>query len=99
MIHYFFLILVCEAFGTAATPGLLCQPRVIVKMFVEKQMECSFMNTLFKENIGNSTYRDQFGRLYVYVMERNILMLCDPVIVYLSVKCASPGWMMGFGSQ
>jgi hypothetical protein len=30
--------LVCEA--TVATPGLLCQPRVIVKMIVEKQMEC-----------------------------------------------------------
>jgi hypothetical protein len=38
--HTFFLILVCEAIGTAATPGLLCQPRVIVKMIVEKQMEC-----------------------------------------------------------
>jgi hypothetical protein len=38
---FFFLILVCEAIGTAATPGLLCQPRVIVKMIVEKQMECS----------------------------------------------------------
>jgi hypothetical protein len=38
--NYFFLILVCEAIGTAATPGLLCQPRVIVKMIVEKQMEC-----------------------------------------------------------
>jgi hypothetical protein len=37
----FFLILVCEVLGTAATPGLLCQPRVIVKMIVEKQMECS----------------------------------------------------------
>jgi hypothetical protein len=36
----FFLILVCEAIGTAATPGLLCQPRVIVKLIVEKQMEC-----------------------------------------------------------
>jgi hypothetical protein len=33
-------ILVCEAIGTAATPGLLCQPRVIVTMIVEKQMEC-----------------------------------------------------------
>jgi hypothetical protein len=32
--------LVCEAIGTAATPGLLRQPRVIVKMIVEKQMEC-----------------------------------------------------------
>jgi hypothetical protein len=27
-----------EAIGTAATSGLLCQPRVIVKMIVEKQM-------------------------------------------------------------
>jgi hypothetical protein len=34
-----FLFLVCEAIGTAATPGLLCQPRVIMKMIVEKQME------------------------------------------------------------
>jgi hypothetical protein len=32
--------LVCEAIGTAATPGLFCQPRVIVKMIMEKQMEC-----------------------------------------------------------
>jgi hypothetical protein len=29
-----------EASATAATPGLLRQPRVIVKMIVEKQMEC-----------------------------------------------------------
>jgi hypothetical protein len=36
----FFLILDCEAIGTAATPGLLYQPRVIVKVIVEKQMEC-----------------------------------------------------------
>jgi hypothetical protein len=35
-----FLILVCEAIGTAAAPGLFCQPRVIVKMIVEKQIEC-----------------------------------------------------------
>jgi hypothetical protein len=39
-LFFFFLILVCEAIGTAATPGLLCQPQVIVKMIVEKQMEC-----------------------------------------------------------
>jgi hypothetical protein len=25
---------------TAATPGLLCQPRVIMKIIMEKQMEC-----------------------------------------------------------
>jgi hypothetical protein len=36
----FFKILDCEAIGTAATTGLLCQPRVIMKMIVEKQMEC-----------------------------------------------------------
>jgi hypothetical protein len=36
----FFFNLVCEAIGTAATPGLLYQARVIVKMIVEKQMEC-----------------------------------------------------------
>jgi hypothetical protein len=36
----FYYYLVCEAIGTAATPGLLCQPRVIVKMIMEKQMEC-----------------------------------------------------------
>jgi hypothetical protein len=39
---FFFYYLVCEAIGTAATPGLLCQPRVIVKMIVEKQMESRF---------------------------------------------------------
>jgi hypothetical protein len=39
-IGQFFLILVCEAIDTAAIPGLLCQPRVIVKMIVEKQVEC-----------------------------------------------------------
>jgi hypothetical protein len=35
-----FFYLVCEAIGTTATSGLLCQPRMIVKMIVEKQMEC-----------------------------------------------------------
>jgi hypothetical protein len=37
---FIIIILVCEAIGTAANPGLLCQPRVIVKMIVEKRMEC-----------------------------------------------------------
>jgi hypothetical protein len=36
----FFICLVCEAIGTAATPGILCQPRVIAKMILEKQMDC-----------------------------------------------------------
>jgi hypothetical protein len=35
-IRFFILFyLVCEAIGIAATPGLLCQPRVIVKMIAE----------------------------------------------------------------
>jgi hypothetical protein len=38
--YYYYYYLVCEAIGTAATPGLLCQPRVTVRMIVEKQMEC-----------------------------------------------------------
>jgi hypothetical protein len=37
---FYYYYLVCEAIGTAATPGLFCQPRVIVKRIVEKQMEC-----------------------------------------------------------
>jgi hypothetical protein len=37
IIYYY---LVREAIRTAATPGLLCQPRVIMKITVEKQMEC-----------------------------------------------------------
>jgi hypothetical protein len=40
LFFYFFYYLVCEAIGTAATHGLFCQPRVIMKMIVEKQMEC-----------------------------------------------------------
>jgi hypothetical protein len=39
-VAFFYYYLVCEAMGTAATPGQFCQPRVIVKMIVEKQMEC-----------------------------------------------------------
>jgi hypothetical protein len=34
--YYYYYYLACEAIGTAATPGLLCQPRVIVKVIVEK---------------------------------------------------------------
>jgi hypothetical protein len=37
---FLFFYFVCEAIGTAATPGLLFQPRVMVKMIVKKQMEC-----------------------------------------------------------
>jgi hypothetical protein len=41
-----FLILDCAAIGTAATSGLVCQPRVIVKMIVKKQMECRLAENL-----------------------------------------------------
>jgi hypothetical protein len=48
-----FFYLVCEAFGIAATPGLLCQPWVIVKMIVEKQIECRLAGEteVFRENL------------------------------------------------
>jgi hypothetical protein len=36
--YYYYYYLGCEAIGTAATPGLLCRPRV--KMIVDKQTEC-----------------------------------------------------------
>jgi hypothetical protein len=39
--YYYYYYLVCDAIGTAATPGLLCQPLVVVKMIVEKLMECT----------------------------------------------------------
>jgi hypothetical protein len=53
-----FLILVCKAIGTAATPGLLCQPRVIVKMIVEKQMECRLAEEIevFAENLPQNHF-------------------------------------------
>jgi hypothetical protein len=36
----FFFYLDYETIGTAVTPGLVCQPRVIMKMIVESMMEC-----------------------------------------------------------
>jgi hypothetical protein len=36
----FFFYLDYETIGTAATPGLLCQPRAIMKMIVESMMKC-----------------------------------------------------------
>jgi hypothetical protein len=58
MYKYFFFNLVCEAIGTAANPGLLCQPRVIVKMSVEKQMECGLAGEteVLGENLPQSHF-------------------------------------------
>jgi hypothetical protein len=39
-VHAFFFHLFCESSGTVAIPGLFCQPRMIMKMIMEKQMEC-----------------------------------------------------------
>jgi hypothetical protein len=39
----FFFYLDYETIGTAATPGLFCQPRVIMKMIVESMMECRLL--------------------------------------------------------
>jgi hypothetical protein len=56
----FFIIIIsfCEAIGTAATPGLLCQPRVIAKMIVEKQMECKLAEET--EVLGENLHRRHF---------------------------------------
>jgi hypothetical protein len=43
---YYYYLVCEEAIGTVATPGLLCQPRVIVKMIVEKQMDEDVLNTV-----------------------------------------------------
>jgi hypothetical protein len=53
LFYYYYYYLVCEAIGTADTPGLLCQPRVIVKIIVEKQMECRLAGEteVFRENL------------------------------------------------
>jgi hypothetical protein len=50
--------LVCDAIGTAATPGLLFQPRVIVKMIVEKQMECRLAGEI--EVLGENLTQPHF---------------------------------------
>jgi hypothetical protein len=55
---FLYYYLVCEAIGTAATPGLLCQPRVIVKMIVEKQMECRLSGET--EVLGENLPQRQF---------------------------------------
>jgi hypothetical protein len=39
---FFYFYLDYDTIGTAATPALLCQPRVIMKMIVESMMECRF---------------------------------------------------------
>jgi hypothetical protein len=54
--------LVCEAIGTAATPGLLCQPRLIVKMIVEKEMECRLAGET--EVLGENLTRRHFSMLH-----------------------------------
>jgi hypothetical protein len=51
---FFFKILVCEAIGSAASPGLLCQPRVIIKMILEKQMECRLSGETSEDNCGEA---------------------------------------------
>jgi hypothetical protein len=54
-----FFYLVCEAIDTAATPGLLWQPRVLVKMIVEKQMECKLAGKpeVLGENLPQRHFR------------------------------------------
>jgi hypothetical protein len=59
LVIIFFYYLVCEATGTAATPGLLCQPRVTVKMIVKRQMECRLAGEteVLGENLPQRNFR------------------------------------------
>jgi hypothetical protein len=59
--YFFYYYFVFEAIGTAVTPGLLCQPRVIVKMSVEKQMECRLAGET--EVLGENLPQRQSRRL------------------------------------
>jgi hypothetical protein len=60
MRNVFLFNLVCEATGTAAAPGLLCQPRVIVKMNVEKQMECRLAGETNRSFLGENLPQSNF---------------------------------------
>jgi hypothetical protein len=55
---YYYYYLVCETIGTATTLGLLCQPRVIMKMVMEKQMECRLAGEteVFGENLPQRNF-------------------------------------------
>jgi hypothetical protein len=64
---FFFLILVCEAIGTAATPGLLCQPRVIVKMKERKhKIENKAINNIW---VITKTLNTNYNRNHTYHLE------------------------------
>jgi hypothetical protein len=56
--RFFFFYLDYETIGTAATPGLLCQPWVIMKMIVESMMECRLAGET--EVLGENLPQHQF---------------------------------------
>jgi hypothetical protein len=64
LLRNIFFYLVCGTTGTAATPGLLCQPRVIVKMIVENQMEwwLAGATEVLGENLPSATFVHHPGR-------------------------------------
>jgi hypothetical protein len=82
----FFYYMVYEAIGTAAAPGLLCQPRVIVKMIVEKQMECRLARET--EVLGeNLPQRHPFTIYKQTVLES----LCASLLNKTLPLCTGPG--------
>jgi hypothetical protein len=76
-----FFLLVREAIDTAATPDLLCQPRVIVKMILEKQMECRLAGET--EVLGENLPQRHFFFIIWFVR----LLALRPLLAY----CASLG--------
>jgi hypothetical protein len=72
----------CKAIVTAATPGLLCQPRVMVKMIVEKQMECRF----------GRGYREVLGE---NLPQRPLLSITKSYMIRPGFEPGPPRWEAG----
>jgi hypothetical protein len=83
---FYYYYLVYEAIGTAATPGLLCQPRVIVKMIMEKQVECRLSGET--EVIGENLPQSHFVHTFFIIAWFLRPLALRPLLAF----CASLGW-------
>jgi hypothetical protein len=95
-----FFIYFCEAIVTAATPSLLCQPRVIVKMIVEKQMECKLAGET--EVLGENLPKRHFCPILMLSQVVHIFTnMCNIAIIgrsFLPIVVTSPSLDLSLGS-
>jgi hypothetical protein len=84
---FFFVILDCKAIGTAATPGLLRQPRVIV----EKQMECRLAGEteVLGENLPQRHFCPTSLLLWMiwFWFSSNSLLIYEQILIYDCTGC------------